>query len=149
MLQSSHGNPAMYRILFLSLLTCLSLSAYGETLGMESDWLELVKGERCPNSGAEIMGVSKDADTGHHTVLVKLPKSVVSDDPMLEEVRVVAQAPEKMKMPELFPELETEWVDDYDNDHYGLLVKLKSDQRVPIRLFLSSSSGFLDGSVKP
>ena len=60
---------------------------------------------------------------------------------------MVARAPEKAKIPDLLPELETEWVDDYDNDHYGLLVKLRSDQKVPIRLFMSSGDGFLDGGV--
>ena len=124
---------------------CLALA---ESLGMQSDWLELIKGERCEASGAEIMGVSQHPDTGHHSVLVKVPKANLGEDPDIEEVRVVGQAPQKTEMPELFPEMETEWVDDYDNDHYGLLVKLKSDQKVPIRLFVSAQSGYLDGSVQ-
>ena len=139
----------MRRILIAAFLVLLSKSALGDTIGMQSDWLELVKGERCEASGAEIMGVSQDGDTGHHTVLLRLPKANMDKQPDIEEVRVVARAPEKAEMPELFPELETRWVDDYDNDHYGLLVKLKSDQRVPIRLFLSSGAGFLDGAVSP
>jgi hypothetical protein len=69
---------------------------------------------------------------------------------VMEEVRVIAKAPEKAEMPELLPELQTEWVDDYDNDHYGLLVKLKG-QKVPFRLFFTASGqgGAIDNSVKP
>ncbi|CAN0605609.1 unnamed protein product [Ectocarpus sp. 12 AP-2014] len=95
------------------------------------------------------MAVSQHPDTGYHTVMVKVPKANLSDDPDMEEVRVVAQAPEKAEFSNPLPELETEWVDDYDNDHYGLLVKFTSDQKIPIRLFVSSGDGFLDGAVTP
>ena len=125
----------------------VSVAAGAESLGMQSDWLELVKGQRCETSGAQIMSVSDTPNTGQRTVLVRIPKAALEDNSDMEEVRVVARAPEKAKMPNLLPELETEWVDDYDNDHYGLLVKLRSDQKVPIRLFMSSRDGFLDGGV--
>jgi hypothetical protein len=83
--------------------------------------------------------------------LVKIPKVSVDENSTMEEVRVVGKAPEKAKMPELFPELETEWVDDYDNDHYGLLVKLYSDQKIPFRLFFSAEGqgGSINNSVRP
>lgn len=122
-------------------------SASAESLGMQSDWLELVKGQRCETSGAQIMNVADSTDTGHQTVLLRIPKASLEGDADMEEVRVVARMPEKAELPELLPELETEWIDDYDNDHYGLLVKLRSDQKVPIRLFMSSRDGFLDGAV--
>ncbi len=139
----------MSRVLIALLFVVLPLSAVAESLGMQSDWLELVKGERCETSGAQIMGVEKDNKTGYSTVMVKVPKANMSDDPDMEEVKVVAKAPEKAKAPQLFPELETEWVDDFDNDHYGLLVKFSSDQEMPIRLYFSTGGGILDGGVDP
>jgi hypothetical protein len=119
---------------------------------MQSDWLELVKGHRDNKTGAEVMGVDEDATTGTHTVMVKIPKKIVlASETNMEEVRVVGQAPEKREFENPLPELETEWVDDYDNDHYGLLIRLTEDQRVPFRLFFSAQgqAGAIDGGVQP
>jgi hypothetical protein len=138
-------------LLLVPLLALLSETAFGQSEGMQSDWLELVKGYRDGKSGAQIMDVSEDPSTGNQTVLVKIPKVSVDESSTMEEVRVIGKAPEKAKMPELFPELETEWVDDYDNDHYGLLVKLYSDQKIPFRLFFSAEGqgGSINNSVRP
>jgi hypothetical protein len=138
-------------LLLVPLLALLSETAFGQSEGMQSDWLELVKGYRDGKSGAQIMDVSEDPSTGNQTVLVKIPKVSVDENSTMEEVRVIGKAPEKAKMPELFPELETEWVDDYDNDHYGLLVKLYSDQKIPFRLFFSAEGqgGSINNSVRP
>ena len=105
---------------------------------MQSDWLEFVKGRRDSKTGAEVMGVKKDPETGEATAMLRVPKKSVVYASDMEEVRVVGQAPEKREMPEVLPELETQWVDDYDNDHYGLLIKFTEDQAVPFRLFFSA-----------
>jgi len=119
---------------------------------MQSDWLELVKGHRDGKTGAEVMGIDQDEKTGMNTALVKIPKTaVLASETNIEEVRVVGQAPEKREFENPLPELETEWVDDYDNDHYGLLIRFTEDQRVPFRLFFSTQgqAGAIDGSVRP
>lgn len=123
--------------------------ALAQSLGMQSDWLELVKGHRDGSTGAQVMDISEDSSTGDQTVMVKIPKVSMDDD--MEEVKVVGQMPEEFEMPDVLPELETQWVDDYDNDHYGLLVKLKKDQKVPFRLFFSAQGqgGTIDNSVQP
>lgn len=132
----------------LLLLVASSIAAAQQTNRLESDWLPLVTGERCEKSGAEIMGVSRNPETRHHEVLVRIPKTQLGEDPAMEEVRVVAKAPEKLKLANPFPELQTEWVDDYDNDHYGLLVKFTSDQKIPIRLFFSTGDTQWDGAIQ-
>ena len=128
----------MRRTLFIFLAVFLTSTVQAQSLELQSDWLELVKGHRDGKTGAQIMGVEDDPETGARKVMVKVPKSAMGDDSDMEEVKVVAQAPEEREMPEILPELETQWVDDYDNDHYGLLVKLKEDQRLPFRLFFSA-----------
>ncbi|WOJ94711.1 hypothetical protein R0135_05970 [Congregibacter variabilis] len=135
----------------VALLALSPLTGLTQSLGMETDWLELVKGHRDGKSGAQVMDVKADAATGHQTVMIKVPKVAMDSDSDMEEVRVVGQAPEDTEMPVLLPELETEWVDDYDNDHYGLLVKLKSDQKIPFRLFFSAvgQGGSIDSGVQP
>lgn len=129
----------------------LAAGAFGQSGELQSDWLELVKGHRDGKSGAQIMDVKQDGSTGHQTVMVKIPKAAMSDDSDMEEVKVIGRAPDKKERPDLLPELETEWVDDYDNDHYGLLVKLKSDQKIPFRLFFSAGgqAGSIDNGIQP
>ncbi len=130
---------SLFGALVLSVLAPLAMNgAQAQSEGMQSDWLELVKGHRDSRTGAEIMGVADDERTGDKMVMVKVPKAVLASETDMEEVRVVAQVPEKRELPNPLPELETEWVDDYDNDHYGLLVKLREDQRLPFRLFFSA-----------
>lgn len=138
-------------LLLTPLLAFMSVTAFGQTAEMQSDWLELVKGHRDSKSGAEVMGVEQDLSSGHRTVMVKVPKVALASETDMEEVRVVGQAPKKREMPDLLPEFETQWVDDYDNDHYGLLVKLKSDQKIPFRLFFSAEGqgGTIDGGIQP
>lgn len=127
------------------------MTAFSQSMGMESDWLELVKGHRDGKSGAQVMDIKEDPSTGHRTAMIKVPKVVLLSETDMEEVKVVAKMPEKAEMPDLLPEFESEWVDDYDNDHYGLLVKLKSDQKIPFRLFFSADGqgGSIDGGVQP
>lgn len=133
------------------LMALVSATSYAQPSSLQSDWLELVKGYRDGKSGAQVMDVKKDPSTGYQTVMVKIPKASVDQSSDMEEVRVVGKAPEKTEMPELFPELETEWIDDYDNDNYGLLVKLKSDQKIPFRLFFSAQGqgGTVNNGVQP
>ncbi|GEM_PF-975420 len=131
--------PHMLCVPLLSglLVTGPAAQAQPASLELQSDWLELVKGHRDGKTGAEIMGVNEDS-AGHKTVMVKIPKASMDDDSDMEEVKVTAQAPKEREMPDVLPELETQWVDDYDNDHYGLLVKFNEDQKTPFRLFFST-----------
>lgn len=139
----------MRALLILTLL--LPALAQAQSVGMQSDWLELVKGHRDAKSGVEVMDVKVDPSTGAQSVMVSIPKETMEDDDDMEEVRVIGKAPEKAEIPDLLPELETEWVDDYDNDHYGLLVKLKKNQKIPFRLFFSSQgqAGAIGGPAQP
>lgn len=138
------------KALLLALLICfIGLPAHADNhnQSLQTDWLELVTGHRCEKTGAEIMSVSAHPDSGEHAVMIKMPKVGLDASLVMEEVRVVGQAPQSLEVPELFPELETEWVDDYDNDHYGLLVKFTSDQKTPIRLYFSTGETTLDGAL--
>ena len=131
-------------------LFALAGGTMAQSLGMQSDWLETVKGHRDGKTGAQVMEVMEDPKTGQQAVMVKIPKSSMEDDSDMEEIKVVGQAPEEREMPDVLPELETQWVDDYDNDHYGLLVKFNEDQKTPFRLFFSmQGQGQGVGAVSP
>jgi len=106
--------------------------------GMETDWLEFVKGYKGGVMGAEVREVEQGDDGSR--LVIAIPKVSMADPDQIEEVRVVGQAPQEI---DLLPEFEYEWVDDYDNDFYGLVIRFSDDTRWPIRLYLHSDTGFV------
>ncbi len=124
----------------LSLLAFTSVAQEDEAPkpGMETDWLEFVKGYKGGVMGAEVREVEQ-GEQGSKLVIA-IPKVSMADPDQIEEVRVVGQAPQEI---DLIPEFEYEWVDDYDNDFYGLVIRFSDETRWPIRLYLHSDTGFV------
>jgi hypothetical protein len=114
-------------------------SAQDRTM-LESDWLDLVRGYRGEKMGLEVKESRIDPETGKRHLVIAVPKVSVGNANVMEEVLVVGRRPER---PDLLPDLEYEWVEDYDNDFYGLLVRFTEDQETPLRLYFSSEGGFL------
>jgi hypothetical protein len=117
---------------------------------MQTEWMELVKGYRDESTGAEVRDVGEGDESGTRRIVVSIPKSALEDTDAIEEVVVVGQRPEEFQMPafvqgmkEGFENIEYEWLDDYDNDNYGLVIKLSADSKVPIRLFMYSDTGYM------
>ncbi|MDA8752561.1 hypothetical protein N9M39_00195 [Halieaceae bacterium] len=108
--------------------------------GMETDWLEFVKGYKGGVVGAEVREAQPGSPGKGSTLMIAIPKAAMADPSQIEEVRVVGQAPQEL---DLLPEFEYEWVDDYDNDFYGLLIRFREDSQMPIRLYLHSDTGFI------
>ena len=96
-----------------AVLIPLAVIAQNGTEPLESDWLELVKGYRCDTLGTELVEI--------------------------EEVVVIGRKPEE---PEPL-DITYEWLDDYDNDKYGLVIRLGKNTRWPIRLYMNSDAGFI------
>ena len=107
---------------------------------METDWLEFVKGDKGDSVGAEVREADRDSTTGGSRLVIAIPKVAMDDPSMMEEVRVVGQAPKEI---DLLPDYEYEWVEDYDNDYYGLIIRFSEDTQYPIRLYIESNSGFI------
>ena len=134
------------KFLFTATLSVLAfgllapLAAAQDKAMLESDWLDLVRGHRGEKMGLEVHESRVDPETGKRHLVIAVPKVSVGDRQAMEEVLVVGRRPER---PELLPDLEYEWVEDYDNDFYGLLVRFKEDQETPLRLYFSAEAGFL------
>jgi hypothetical protein len=127
--------------LALTLLLFLPLSLMGQDdpAPLQSGWMELVKGNRDPSTGVEMREV-EDAEPGlPRTLVLAIPKSAMNHPDTIEEVVVVGRKPEK---PEPL-DITFEWLDDYDNDNYGLVIRLGKDTNWPIRLYLDSSPGYV------
>ena len=130
-----------WRILFsLVLMLPLSLAAQTTTEVLQTDWLELVKGSRGDTVGAQLREVEEGEEPGTQKITLAIPKSSISDPDSIEEVVVIGRMPEK---PEPILDASYEWVEDYDSDNYGLIIRLSEDTKWPIRLFMYSDSGFI------
>jgi hypothetical protein len=139
----------MLRHCLVAVLTCAACAVSAQEIspGMQTGWLELVKGHKGDRVGAEVHDVREGAEADDQEVLVAIPRSAVADNSVIEEVRVIGQAPDKTEIE--LPEFETQWVDDYDKDYYGLLVRVKGGMKTPFRLFVfSNAGGAVDGAVQ-
>jgi len=125
-----------------ALLLALLLSPAGFAGGpMESDWLELVKGYKESTMGAEIREI-EDGDTADtQQVTIAIPKTAIGDPGAIEEVLVMGRRPDAPEASEPI-DITFEWVDDYDNDNYGLVIRFGRDSNWPIRLFMNADAGF-------
>lgn len=140
-------NVSIRQMLF-SLLVVLAMGAPGAVFGegekdvAESDWLELVKGYKGATLGAELVDIRDDETGESQEVTVKIPKSAIRHPDEIEEVVVVGRKPDR---PDLFEPIEIsyEWLDDYDNDNYGLVIRIGKNSRWPIRLYMNSDPGFV------
>ncbi len=126
-------------LLTLALLIPLAALAQGEAQPLQSDWLQLVKGYRDPASGVEMREVEYGEEAGTRTVTLAIPKSAMADPADIEEVVVIGRRPDK---PEPL-DISFEWLDDYDSDNYGLVIRLGKDSNWPIRLYLDSAPGYI------
>ncbi len=106
----------------------------------QTGWLELVKGYKGDVMGAEVREVTSEPGQGRQ-LIIAIPKVQLADRDAIEEVRVVGRAPEKDEPVFDFNLLQYEWVDDYDNDYYGLLIRYDDETSMPIRLYMHSRHG--------
>ncbi|PLW82460.1 hypothetical protein CWI75_11950 [Kineobactrum sediminis] len=128
--------------LVFSFTLVLALPANAQSLGAETGWLDLVKGHTDKISGTNVRDVQPGDQEGSTRVTLAIPKKALSINPSrLEEVRVIGRRPEPI---DLWPDFRYEWVADYDNDNYGLIIHLRDDGTLPLRLYLDSETGFLE-----
>jgi len=106
---------------------------------LQSDWLELVTGFRGETLGAELREIEDGEHEDGQKITLAIPKLAIGHPDNIEEVVVIGRKPEKSRP----LEISYEWLDDYDNDNYGLVIRLGKDSNWPIRLYLYSDTGFV------
>ncbi len=105
---------------------------------LESDWLELVKGHKGETLGVELRDIEAGDSEGTQKITLAVPKESIAHPDEIEEVVVIGRKPDD---PEPI-DIKYEWLDDYDNDNYGLVIHI-GESNWPIRLYMNSSSGFI------
>ena len=106
---------------------------------MQSDWLELVKGYRGADHGVQLIEIEEGETADTQKITLAIPKKSVGNPNEIEEVIVIGRMPEK---PEPL-DITYEWAADYDNDNYGLVIRLGKDTNWPISLYMNSEPGFI------
>lgn len=129
-------NVKLTTLLPALLLTSLTALAQQGT-SLESDWLELVKGHKGQSMGVELREIEAGEEDGTRKVTLAIPKTAMDHPDTIEEVRVVGRKPEESEP----LNIKYEWVSDYDDDNYGLVIHI-GEGNWPIRLFMDSNSGF-------
>jgi hypothetical protein len=124
-----------------TLILLLGVPAVADDSAMHTGWMEFVKGSRDKDSGTEVVDVAEGEVEGSRIVTLAIPKKSVYDPAAIEEVLVIGKAPEKSEPLDL--DISFEWISDYDEDNYGLIIRLSEDTDWPIRLYLNSSPGFV------
>ena len=118
----------------------LPVFSYAQNQMTETDWLEMVEGYTGSEVGAQMRKIEKDDTTGGQKLTISIPKIAINHPDTMEEVVVVGQAPEE-RGPLFEFKYEYEWLDDYDNDNYGLVIRVGKETNWPIRLFMHSDDG--------
>ena len=89
--------------------------------------------------GAELVEIEDGETADEQEITVAIPKTAISHPDAIEEVVVIGKKPEKSEP----LDISYEWVDDYDKDNYGLVIRLGRNTNWPIRLYMNSDAGFV------
>lgn len=138
-MRARHFWKSTVSALLLLLLVAGARSGDGD---VQTGWLELVKGSRDSAVGAEVVEIGKGDTADTQTITIAIPKTSIANPNEIEEVLVIGQRPEKPEKPEAL-DITYEWVSDYDNDNYGLVIHLGRNNNWPIRLYMNSDPGFI------
>lgn len=120
-----------------ALVLAATLANAQEGTSLESDWLELVKGHKGESMGVELRDIEDGETEGTRKITLAVPKAAIEHPDAIEEVVVVGRKPDE---PEPL-NIRYEWVSDYDEDNYGLVIHI-GESNWPIRLYMNSRPGF-------
>lgn len=123
-------------------LVLAAMTAGAQDNIQQSDWIELVRGHKDPATGLEVVEIDDEESPDTRKLILAVPKTSIGEPGDIEEVVVVGRRDERAA-PEPI-EFTYEWVDDYDNDRYGLVIRIGKDSNWPIRLYMNSDPGFVD-----
>lgn len=102
---------------------------------LQSDWIEPVPGFAENVLGVEIRSVDAPDLEGETRVTLSVPKASLANDPSIHEVIVVAERSGERRSQ---TPIRHEWVSDYDDDNYGLVLYLGKNEQIPFRLYFDA-----------
>jgi hypothetical protein len=104
---------------------------------LETGWVELIKGSIDKNTGSAIRDIIKPDKEGKTTVIVAIPKTAIQDV-QNEEIVVYGKSLDKTDGNSMI-NVSYEWLTNYEQDYYGLLIKFGKSPMLPVRFYLKST----------
>ena len=101
----------------------------------ETDWLELKEGYEGKKIHAKVHRIKLPEIGGGQQVTVSIPKDQLESTDGVREIVVVGQRGGKE---EELSGTSYEWAEDYENDNYGLIIKLEKMENYPIRVYFKN-----------
>ncbi|MCK9563986.1 MAG: hypothetical protein M0R02_14840 [Bacteroidales bacterium] len=99
---------------------------------VETEWISPQVGASETTIGARIRSIEELPNAGGQRVLIEIPRESFDHDDSIPEIVVTAQRPDQT---ETRLSIEHEWLADYDNDNYGLMLYLGKDGNLPLRIY--------------
>lgn len=123
------------------LLATLCFLASNQLLALDTGWLELEAGHIDTQSGSSVRSVNQQDDG--QIITVSIPKSRLKrDNKGVEEIVIIGRR-QKDAQEERLLDVSYEWAKDIEGDNYGLIIKLKNNSKLPIRLHFARDEGTL------
>lgn len=123
----------------ISLLALSALSIHATAL--DSGWLEQKAGEH-DDKGFMIQSITFHEQDGKLITVAVPKKQLASNKEGIEEIIVIGKA--KQEKESILKKVSYEWTDDVENDHYGLIIKLKDNSKMPLRLRFATDKSLLN-----
>lgn len=121
------------------LYSCAALLFSTPLLALDTGWLELEEGHIDNQSGSSVRSVTQQDDK--QIITVAIPKSQLKrDNKGLEEIVIIGRRQKDAKEEPLL-DVSYEWANDIEGDNYGLIIKLKHNSKMPIRLHFARDEG--------
>lgn len=120
-----------FRGIFTIAMVVLAYHAGAGELQLETGWLKSEKGHKGDMLGATVT----DVQQSDGKLTITIPKKQAPKIKDIEEVLVVGEKPEKLELPDM-KKVKYEFIKDYDNDNYGLVIYLGRRNQIPFRLYL-------------
>lgn len=104
----------------------------------ETEWIEPVEGFTEQGMGVRVVTIETIPVDGSKRMTIAIPRESLEDYADMEEIVVIGRQPDKK---ERRIDVQYEWVADYEEDYYGLILRFGSEDSLPIRLYLKSDQG--------
>lgn len=119
----------------LSLLGLLAASpVYAAEL--QTEWIEPTAGFSEQALGARIKSIEAMPGDEGQKVIIEIPRESMTQEESMQEIVVTARQPDQS---ESEIKVRHEWVKDYENDFYGLVLYLGKNNDLPFRIYLKSN----------
>lgn len=98
---------------------------------LQTEWIDPAIGSTEPTLGARIQSIEELPDSAGQRLVIEIPKTSLEHRDDIPEIVITAQRSNRTEWQLDIPHA---WLEDYDNDNYGLVLYLGRQHKLPLRL---------------